>query len=724
MLGIMDIGSMVVESQTLLIIIGIVVVTLLIVVQLPMKSKGKVSKIRIWHVPILETYEIIDYKSKIKTNSKRKNDFDSDFVPQVLGRSRTSYLVWDREYSYLTIRGKIFDDKGKSLEKKEKLLIQEDVGDWKKPSEMRVVIELDQDIEEEAYEIYTNDKGKFQFKVKISFEGKLSSIHSKPIFARLVFSARTRRGNQITARVICDFHIGPHLGEMWIGIDPGTTATCIAATNAGAEEPDIFMDNSQGKDSINPSRIVFDKESNEFKRIDEIYEWVEERSNGKMPGNRQKRNALTDDEVDEVKRDLFLRKIHEINRDAIDKDLTTPMYETGRPAGFLFGGEKGISFQSIKKLLGYTDRKIISYGDNQALELSGKDLASLMVKNFYSEFKEFLSANSAKLSDPDEAPFNPKRAIVAIPNTFAASQIQDMVDSIKTIKDERGNPQFAEVKTINEAEAVMVYCMRHRFHDMEEGTVMIFDMGGATINASLIHQSKKGDQFNLDVLNRIGYAVGGDSIDWCLAKLLFSFKDRYPELKKVNPFLSTKDMNEEDKKAQLDLRISLREKVLFPWKKVIVENYKSKRKKSDLLGGASKKIEDDFIRIILGEKSTKAIDEKYDQMEDSFLKEFYNQFKLDPKKDTYPAFESEYFQRYIYNSAYGAVFELLENNTHDIDCLVFSGRSSEFPLIKIHVEEALKAQGINGVNIIALEAEEAKISVAKGPVFMGGTIHV
>ncbi len=717
MLGIMDLGNMVVESQTLLIIIGIVVVTLLIVVQLPMKSKGKVSKIRIWHVPILETYEIIDYKSKIKTKAKKQGDFESDFVPQVLGRSRTSYLVWDREYSYLTIRGKIYDDKGKSLEKKEKLFIREDVGEWKKPSEMRVVIDLDQDIEEEAYEIFTNDKGKFEFKVKISFERKLSSIHSKPIFARLVFSVRTRRGNQITARVICDFHIGPQLGEMWIGIDPGTTATCIAATNAGAEEPHIFMGNSLGKDSINPSRIVFDKESNEFKRIDEIYEWVEEISNGKMSENRHKRNTSTDDEVDEVKRDLLLRRIHEVNRDAIDKDSTKPMYETGRPAGSLFGEEKGISFQSIKKLLGYKDKKIISYGEGQFLELSGKELASLMVKNFYSEFKEFLSANSGKLSDPDEAPFNPQRAIVAIPNTFVASQIQDMVDSIKTIKDEYGKPQFAEVKTINEAEAVMVYCMRHRFNDMEEGTVMIFDMGGATINASLIHQSKKTDQFNLEVLNKIGYAVGGDSIDWCLAKLLFSFKDRYPELNRVNPFKPTMGMDEKERKAQLDLRISLREKVLFPWKKIIVENFKKGSK--DLLGNADKGIEDNFIRIILGEESTKAIDEKYDQMEDSFLKEFYNQFKFNPQTSSYPAFDTEFFQHYIYNSAYTAILELLEDNGRDIDYVVFSGRSTEFPLIKAKVLEALKFKGYGTTKIIELKSEEAKIAVAKGACIYG-----
>ena len=712
----MDIGNIINDSQTLLIAIGIVVVLLLIIlIQFP-KTKGRVSRIAMRPIRFPEKYEIVDYKSQLKSKSEKRDDFDADFIPKVLGRRRTDYIIWKRDYSYITIRGLLFDQDNKVLEKKEKLYIQAEESAWVKPRDMRVIIDLEEDIKEEAYLLETDFQGRFEFKVKVSYNEEFRSIHQKPLFARLVFSVRTRKGDS-KAKVMYEFHFGPELGEMWIGIDPGTTATCIAATNAAADDPEIFMGSVEGKEAISPSRIVFDKKSPQFQKIKEIEEWTDQ-----AYSEAQKKEKLNGHSIDEAKetelwRELFLSRVHEVNREAIDKGLSRPMYETGRLAGSLFGGVNGISFQSIKKLLGYNDIQVVSFGDDVRMKFSGKELASLMVKNFYAEFEHFLRENSTKLARLNESSFNPKRAIVAIPNTFSASQIQDMVDSIKSIKDDRGDSQFAEVKTINEAEAVMVYCMRNHFRDMDEGTVLIFDMGGATINVSLIHQAKIQENFELKVLNRIGYAVGGDSIDWCLAKLLFSFKDHYPELKRINPFLSTESMHEVEKKAQIDLRISLREKVLFPWKKVIVENFK--KNKNDLLEGASKQIEDDFIREILGYKQTKLIDEKYANPEESFLEEFYKQFRRNAENEAFPAFETEYFQKYIYNSSYSAVMELLEDNEYELDYVVFSGRSSEFPLIKEKVYHAVYARGYHNVKSIGLPSDEAKTAVARGACIYG-----
>ena len=68
--------------------------------------------------------------------------------------------------------------------------------------------------------------------------------------------------------------------------------------------------------------------------------------------------------------------------------------------------------------------------------------------------------------------------------------------------------------------------------------MLVFDMGGATINATVVKATKnhqnRGHKYNIDILGKMGYGIGGDTIDYCLIKFLLSFTKDYPELKAIS----------------------------------------------------------------------------------------------------------------------------------------------------------------------------------------------
>jgi molecular chaperone DnaK (HSP70) len=434
------------------------------------------------------------------------------------------------------------------------------------------------------------------------------------------------------------FHLGADLRDVWVGFDPGTSGSCVAV---GSSTDNIIIGKDKIGLSIIPSMISFDLDANFI-------------TNEEM---------LFDDHV----------------------------YYGQIAASRIKNKIKFKGFQSIKKLLGYKDERKISFKNGTVLSLNGKELASLLVKGLFKDINTYFNRPDFNADDyKRDGKFNPLRAVVAIPNNFTTSKIQDMVDCIGNLK------QFKEIRYVYEAEAVLFYYLSNysQFSGGEASsdseTILVFDMGGATINATIVTANKTlingRPKYEIDFLGKIGYGIGGDTIDYCITKFILSCTDEFPSLAGINIF---------DKKVELA-------ELAFQIKKEIIANYYSSN--SYLITAYAL---EDYINKSLG--ISIAISEETSEMYKYFLK-VSGKCKL---------FEYPLFIKTIYNNVKDAVNEVVElsNNIH-IDKIIFSGRSTSFPMVKETVEKQLNAKK-TATKSIALNLEESKMAVAKGACWYG-----
>ena len=433
------------------------------------------------------------------------------------------------------------------------------------------------------------------------------------------------------------FHLGADLRDVWVGFDPGTSGSCVAV---GSSTDNIILGEDRAENKIIPSVLVFEKAENYHQNSVEIPEKI---------------------------------------------------YKHGTAAQTLFRNKGYKGFQSIKKLLGFKDVKEIVFDNKNILSLKGKDLAGLLVKGLFKDINTYFNRPNFNADDyKRDGKFNPLRAVVAIPNNFTTSKIQDMVDCIGNLK------QFKEIRYVYEAEAVLFYYLSNysQFSDGEASsdseTILVFDMGGATINATIVTANKTRingrPKYEIDFLGKIGYGIGGDTIDYCITKFILSCTDEFPALAGINIF---------DKKVELA-------ELAFQIKKEVIANYYSSN--SYLITAYAL---EDFINKSLG--MAISISEETSEMYKYFLK-VSGKCKL---------FEHPIFIKTIYNNVKDAVNEVVElaDSTH-IDKIIFSGRSTSFPMIKETVEKQLKAKK-SETKSIALNLEEAKMAVAKGACWYG-----
>jgi len=311
--------------------------------------------------------------------------------------------------------------------------------------------------------------------------------------------------------------------------------------------------------------------------------------------------------------------------------------------------ENYTGFRSIKKLLGYKDI-------NKEIGKTGKEIAAKLVSDIFNDIKQ----NNLEI-------LNTKRAVVAIPNNYTATKIKDMLFCIENLK------QFKEIRPIYEAEAIVFYYMSNK-SSLEEKfdcrnksnneTILVFDMGGATINVTVVQiSSKDKDTYEVNVLSKIGYGIGGDSIDYCILKSIFSFSTEIPDLQQINIFDKTvkeKLSEEEYKKVREDL-IDLS----FDIKKKIVEN----QRKPELISANDLDI---FLKKALNKSIS--IDVESD---------FYRIFKL---KSRFSILRNEYFTHLIYSSVTDAIKEVLDiAGKPKIEKIILAGRSSSFPDIENNI---------------------------------------
>ncbi len=438
-----------------------------------------------------------------------------------------------------------------------------------------------------------------------------------------------------------NFHIGPDLGDVWVGLDPGTSGACVTV---GSHGDNVFL--AKGKNnnsgSIISSKVAFDKRS-DFKSL-----------NGEIPED---------------------------------------IYRTGDAAQQVYGDNRWVGFQSVKKLLGFgKSHKEIRFQNGNTLQLTGKHLSGLLVKGLFNYLKQSVDINSTEHREflDQSGQFNPLRAVVAIPNNFTLIKIQDMVDCVASLN------QFKEIRYVSEAEAVLFYYLSNykKFNpndiSFDTETILVFDMGGATINTTIAKTSKLNENshtvYSIDLLSKIGYGIGGDTIDYCLIKFILDFSSEYLELKAIDISSQTQFL------ASLALEL----------KKEIVSNFE---KGYDYLITAS-----ELQHIINGAlKINLEIDEDG---------ELYSFFKKNTKGH-FNLFTSPIFLEYIYNNIKDAVKEVLELSESVVNKVIFSGRSSFFPYVKETIKKQFEVKKKYPEYISLSDMEESKTAVAIGACWYG-----
>lgn len=450
---------------------------------------------------------------------------------------------------------------------------------------------------------------------------------------------------------VYDFYFIEDLGRSWVGFDPGTSGSCVAVGNpSGAlNDPSIsLVEVSRGRTmtKIIPSRIIFNK-SFAGKSIDML-----------LPG--------------------------------ID-------YDYGIVADRNWRASRNMPrFQSIKKLLGYKKAEEDKFGvtvGGTTLKFSGVDLAHMLMRGLDRDLMEYL--NNMSGTDRQRVTDNgtcPKRAVVAIPNNYTLPKIEDMIASVERLG------KFKEIRFIYEAEGVLFNYLRKTFGQKQTGmeTVMVYDMGGATINLTVFritYTSKNGSTYyNISTLGRIGYAVGGDNIDVALMEYIFTMVSD-----------NENKRHDYEKKHKTEIL----EAILDLKKNIINANrgYKDPGQISALLDkeGFCK-----FANRLLD--SFGGIDTLVMEDEDF------------TKKILQKIINSKELLDFVYSRVKDAVVEILKYpdvKPVTIDKLLFAGRSTMFPGIRLMVETLVKSHSCCVKTPNIFDDDEVKTSVAYGACWYG-----
>lgn len=456
------------------------------------------------------------------------------------------------------------------------------------------------------------------------------------------------------------FHTGPDLGSVWVGIDPGTTGSCIAtATNANNITIEKDSDN---KDRITPSEISI--ELSKITSTREVYKQI-------------KNTYLFGDKSSAYKENEDRKK-----------------------------------FISLKKILGYKkdDEIELKKINDTPVTINSTELSTLLLSGLLDEHKKFIETDPIS-NEPfldKNKKFNPKRIAVAIPNNFTATKIQHLTECFNALTDYH----FEEIRFIYESEAILIHYLNTHPIDLNElntpegKVIFIFDMGGATINATLVRVSTKKIEGNLkydiSILGKLGYNIGGDTIDYAFLKWLYRFKKDYPALEKVDPFGNSD--------SALKLRKELKSAILRVKKEIITN---SKQKNAQMI----------FDRAKLSGKNFADIDVKAITSEDGTIEKDPIYVELQ-KKNTNNILNSEEFTKYIWNNISSIVNDMIslcqKANIHQLDTLILSGRSSLFPNVEnTVVREIQKTFRIEEKQIFLYDEITSKSAVALGACYYG-----
>lgn len=615
-------------KTTIIIMYYVIPIIVLLLIIIYMVLIGKPKKIKLAINGYLDSFETINYKK--------------------YGKLLTPYKHWDTQSDSIVVEGLVFYKSNNYLFNW-KPEIYFNIQDENIPEGFDLFLKPNFDTTKEfskgnLMKLKADKSNKLKFIVSLR-QNDINIKLTEPQLIKFTISVLIRETkllfikSEIRETINYKFHIGNDLGDLWVSFDPGTTGSCVAIGNhaENISVADVSTSISTGP-KIMPSMLIF---NDTFNYISDNGSSVE------------------------------------------------GTYKYGSAAAGEWNTAK-FKFQSIKKLLGFKDIKEITFKNNHTLKLTGKELSSLLVNGLYKELIYFIN----KLNNPEflhNGVFNPQRAVIAIPNNFTISKIQDMVDCLGYLK------QFKEVRYVYEAEAVLFYYLSNysRFNNgdnhFKDENILVFDMGGATINATIVSASKIEENqkpvYYIDFLGKIGYGIGGDTIDYCILKFIKKFANEYPQLNTIN-------FNTENKKDLVEAARSI--------KLQIVDYYE---KGFDTL--ITTRQLNDFLKSVLGVS-----------IEFSEESKFYENFKKD-SKGKYKIFSHPIFIDLIYNNVKDAVNEVIDlSDNCKIDKVIFSGRSTFFPNIKETVEKQLKSKNSTPAKV-TLAIEESKTAVAHGACWYG-----
>lgn len=348
--------------------------------------------------------------------------------------------------------------------------------------------------------------------LKIKVSVRVAMVDKKNNKVIKYIKTQDAKGNQVEIMVKrYTFIIKPRLenSNLWMAFDPGTTGSCVAYGVAAlpgdtndihlAKNPYQDIDGEWKEGVVFPSKVRINKRS------------------ARIFGN----NPFKAEEL--------------IEGEGVNDD-----YTFGNRAEMMSSKNGANTFQSIKKLLGYTTPQKVVSDQGEVKEIAGQDIAHLLVRGLYNHVESFITEESRKNTQRSmevkamfmrNGYFEPQRAIVAVPNNYTLVKIQEMVDSVKRMN------KFKEVHYIYESEAVMMTYLRENFmtliadsNQLKNRAFIVYDMGGATINATAFRlkldiESNRGVKnirsIDVETVAKVGYGVGGDDIDYALIQLIY-----------------------------------------------------------------------------------------------------------------------------------------------------------------------------------------------------------
>ena len=306
-----------------------------------------------------------------------------------------------------------------------------------------------------------------------------------------------------------------------------------------------------------------------------------------------------------------------------------------------------------------------------------------------------------------------KRAVVAIPNNYTLPKITDMVNSVRMLN------AFDEVRYIYEAEGILFNYFRKNYKTQKPGseTIMVYDMGGATINISIFRvdytQENGTIYYHVHTLGRIGYAVGGDNIDVAIMEYLFTLPQLATSLTNKEKEQSPKHAENMDKHRhsyQLAHQIDLINAV--------------RALKLDIVNAANGKIHESskLVNNVVFEEfiKTSIIQQFAPLPNDSFANIRGENFA---KKIIEIIKNSKSLNQYVMQNVEDAVREIIHfpeiESVSRIDTLVFAGRSTLFPGIRECVTNTL-GERFKKFNVYGrFNSDEIKTSVSYGACWYG-----
>lgn len=487
-----------------------------------------------------------------------------------------------------------------------------------------------------------------KFEFSVIFRDKGAVINEPLPFSfeiELVSVNNGLRSFNVSTRISYQFHIGPDLGNVWLGLDPGTTGSCIAIATSS---DDLTIEKNNNEDLISPSVIL-------------------------IPTDKLKTSSKED--IRNVA--LFGYKAQAVKNES----------DTMR------------KFVSIKKLLGYnTSYSLGTNKEGVELSVDSTFLSTLMVEKLLEQHRSFIESNKDDYPQFFENDvYNPKRAVIAIPNNFTASKIEHLRECVLDVKDS----PIKELRFIYEAEAILVNYInsgnaKEKEQESERGeTIFIFDMGGATINTTLANvkrRRRKNDLvWEIEIISKLGYGVGGDTIDYAYLQWIYSKSDEYNILAQNNPFGAHSSMDMKGRRKLKDAVLEL--------KKQTIRNYESN--------------EENLIdRYHIAQFNGYSLP----------MKDEGDVFVDDIKNGKNSFLYSKWFEEYVYDNVRSIVGDVLyvckKKNINHLDTILMSGRSSHFPRIKETVESVVKSSGFEP-DISLLPLTESKSAVAKGACYYG-----